>query len=297
MFCKNCGHKIEKGFVFCLNCGERVSPLVNDQSEDDDEENKYHASEDVSKCPNCGHHVSKSATFCDACGAKISGNESATIVGTPKAKEAYTKEGRIFKCPNCGEVLPYDAIVCPSCGKEIRDKEASSLLQSFFETYMEIKSDEVDRKIDLIRTSPVPNSREAIIEFMEFASANFDVDYYITNRKKATVDGAWLSKIDLCYEKGKSMFNDPRDLKRIEDIYLRAHRRINNRTRIWLIAIVIAAALIITGFCLTLCYENNLVLGGIGACFLFLGILLMVLGLKRKKTAKEAAEENRNKRK
>ena len=93
---------------------------------------------------------------------------------------------KVKKCPNCGEVIPAMAIKCNSCGYEFRDVEASSSIRKLFEQLNAIDSQRVgelntmgmaedpilNKKKEVIRTFPVPNSKEDILEFLSLAFPN-----------------------------------------------------------------------------------------------------------------------------
>lgn len=251
-------------------------------------------------CQNCGNKLDDDAIFCDACGAKVVKKETIVQPASqsaekPVEKKETLKEGKIYKCPFCGEVLPYDAIKCPSCGNEIRGREVTSSIKLFFDKYSALDEKDVDKKIDLIKSFPIPNSREDIIEFMVFASSNFDAKYYATNQKKDSVASAWLAKIDLCYEKGKSMFTDARDLKQIEDIYSKAHSDVRKMSKTRLILISGGIATVAIGVILVCLFQKVQAVQFVGIALLAIGIIAIVFGAKRKKTNKELAEEKAEK--
>ena len=171
-------------------------------------------------CRYCGAQLEDDAIFCDKCGSKLTEKAKKE----PSREEATVIEGKIFKCPSCGSNLPSNSATCPYCGAEIRGREASSSIKQFFETIKSV--DDNKKKIDLIKTFPVPNTKEDIVEFMLMASSNFDAEHYSESRDNKTVDGAWLAKIELCYQKGKLLFTARSDLQPIENIYQKIQGKI-----------------------------------------------------------------------
>ena len=191
-------------------------------------------------CPNCGKKLADDALFCDECGTKIvRGGSLSNIPPKEVQKEEQApveektlepqqnierhvekkpiKEGQIHKCPRCGELIPFDAVNCPTCGYEVRDRGVAVSVQDFFDTLQTINDEE--KKINYIKTYPIPNTREDILEFMLLAKSNYDAKYYATNRNIDSLSSAWLSKIEQCYTKAKIILREQRDLDTVEEIY------------------------------------------------------------------------------
>lgn len=76
--------------------------------------------------------------------------------------------GTIRKCPNCGTQLPGLTAVCPQCGYEITGIGAVGSVREFFKTYQNERS--AERRLDLVKNYPVPNTKEDIIEFALLAA-------------------------------------------------------------------------------------------------------------------------------
>lgn len=259
-------------------------------------------------CSKCGKKLPDNAKFCDRCGAKIVHDKPVVEdkkatetpikqenVVTPPAIPTENREGHVHKCPYCGEILPFDAVKCPSCGHEIRDREATGFVEDLSEKLNAIDDD--DKKIELIKTFPIPNSREDILEFMILASSNFDARYYVTNKNTDTVSGAWLSKIEECYTKGKIMFQDKKDLANLEMIYRQTHEKAVKMQRLRIAMIVAGFVLIILSVVLIELGNSDTlnVLSYISIGALTVGIVLLVFGFKRKKTNKQIKEEKARK--
>ena len=232
-------------------------------------------------CSKCGKQIADDALFCDGCGAKVGGVEK---------KEAQVKEGKTFKCPYCGEILPFDALKCPSCGHEIRGRETTASVQSFFDKLNNTENE--DKKIELIKTYPIPNNREDILEFMYLAVSNFDAKYYATNKNKDSVASAWRTKIEQCYQKGKAMLTSQSDLARLDDLYKKVNVQTSNIIKMKTIFIVVGFIAIALGVIIVaVTGDNNIAVGWTGIALLAGGIVLLVFGFKRKKTNKELEEE------
>ncbi|MBQ7855229.1 MAG: hypothetical protein IJ352_09475 [Muribaculaceae bacterium] len=95
------------------------------------------------------------------------------------------KYGDIRKCPACGAMLQSFQTCCPECGHEIMGVQANASIQKLFEMLNDIEStrksgsknifaqaftmgpDAVDqRKLECIKSFPIPTTREDILEFL-----------------------------------------------------------------------------------------------------------------------------------
>lgn len=76
--------------------------------------------------------------------------------------------GTIRKCPNCGQVLQSFQAKCPACGHELTGVGVASSVKEFFDFYQ--KETDKFRQLELIKSFPVPNSKEDILEFALLAS-------------------------------------------------------------------------------------------------------------------------------
>lgn len=191
-------------------------------------------------CSNCGTKLNDGAHFCQDCGAPVN-NSSA---------ERYTRrefeyEGKIIKCPNCGEPLASFQARCPACGHEIRETKVSSVVKEFASKLEAIEaiadptrkgflrkklekdeiSEKEERKIELIRSFPVPNTKEDMLEFMILATSCISYDLYDSCKSESVsrgpkeVNAAWYAKVQQVYEKAKrNNFSDD-TFQQIESLY------------------------------------------------------------------------------
>ena len=256
-------------------------------------------------CSSCGKQINDGVKFCKFCGAaQVIDNQ--TIVNEPPpiptAQKQTLKEGQIHKCPYCGEILPFDAIACPSCGREIRNKKS---LESISDLVNKIQAEpDEEKKIELIKLYPIPNSREDIFEFMVVATSKFDAAFYANNPTANSIAGAWYTQIDLCYKKGQMMFTDPGDRARLDQLYNAVMgpegsltKEKKKRKIILLIGvggIALGAILLIVSYAMGAGNRAAGVRNGaIDGLMLFsialipAGIVVLAKGLKKKMTAKE----------
>ena len=160
-------------------------------------------------CSNCGKELNAGAKFCAECGTPVSTTES-------KRKTVF--EGDIHKCPHCGETLRAFETICPTCGTELRGAKSSSAISALSEKLENATSEK--QRIVIIKSFPIPNTKEDIFEFMLLASSNFDSSYYATHLHEEDISDAWLTKIEQCYSKAKLSFGSHPDFEQIEALYL-----------------------------------------------------------------------------
>lgn len=194
-------------------------------------------------CTNCGHSLTEGARFCSDCGVAI----GETNTDSTQRKTVY--DGELHKCPNCAEILNSFMPSCPSCGYELRGAKGASVVKGFAEKLEQIEnSREVqkrdfstailavfdedklnktdERKINLIRSFSIPNTKEDIIEFMILAASNIDLKLYgvenraAINSPQRLISDAWLAKFEQAYEKARFSFSGyPDFMNIIKEIY------------------------------------------------------------------------------
>lgn len=225
----------------------------NKNIEDDIQSEK----EKVIYCSNCGEKLTAGAKFCPSCGNAVGEQAVQEVPPIPQktndpSKRQHEYAGVIIKCPNCGMVITQTTAICPGCGIRITGQSAVSSVQRFNEQLMEIEGtlkkpglgrtlfatvDPADqKKLSLIRSFPIPNTIDDILEFMMLAVANIDVGLSkntMMNRYQGaaksgesnltmpkTISDAWVSKMQQAYQKAEIAFpNDPAFLN-IKQIYL-----------------------------------------------------------------------------
>lgn len=210
-------------------------------------------------CPNCGTKLVDGDVFCGNCGKRI---EAAAAPCEPvfsqaptEERESPTKETKpksgIMRCPACGEIVDKNAVICPSCGFGIRDVADGSiaLLSQKLDLIesrrpQKRKKDENDtisatdeRKISLIRSWPIPNSKDDLIEFAAMASGNCIASPKLGNDRIAAEDAladAWRSKFDQAYAKAEHLFGDSDEFALLMDLKTDIHKRtVVSRLRAW----------------------------------------------------------------
>lgn len=83
-----------------------------------------------------------------------------------------------------------------------------------------------DQQIKLIRSFPIPNTKEDIFEFMILASTN--VDHGLGKE----LSSAWRAKIEQAYQKAQLILEDDKDLSQFQHMYTQVYVKISKDTKI-----------------------------------------------------------------
>ena len=214
-------------------------------------------------CSNCGARLDSGVRFCSSCGAPVGAMQSAmSLPPVPKKSEnneEVTKSGftrAIDKCPNCGQVISGIDMVCPSCGYQITGRAASSSVQRLQDQLMAIensrkqnsaienlvqsvtgRSDNQEyyihsKKVTLIKSFPIPNTIDEIVEFVILAAGNIDVSLskvslgnrldwlgFDSNSGAREISDAWVGKLKQAFQKAELTFSDQPIFGKINEIY------------------------------------------------------------------------------
>jgi hypothetical protein len=161
------------------------------------------------------------------------------IIEKPKSN----KEGDLKKCPSCGSPTESFATKCSDCGHEFRNIDSSNSIKELFQKMNEIqskKSEETDTikgmfmnslsgdkttalKRELLKSFPIPNTREDILEFLALAIPNCKKPSFWKrgasweSMERYEMAPIWQSKCEQIIIKARfSMKNDPKTLQDIE---------------------------------------------------------------------------------
>ena len=163
-------------------------------------------------CINCGQEFAEGANFCANCGKAVNENNA-----TNQRITVYG--GEIHKCPQCGEVLDSFITVCPACGYELRGSSATDAIKEFATKLNNVITE--DQKEIIIRSFPIPNTKEDIFEFMILAASNLKGEH------NERVFNAWIAKFEQCYKKATLSFADDANFRKIQNLYIGTTQQIS----------------------------------------------------------------------
>ena len=172
--------------------------------------------------------------------------------------------GTIRKCPNCGAQITTDVAKCPSCGFIIEKKNVSSAMEEFVQKFTAISVDA--EKKEYIESYPVPNNKEDIRGFLNYAASQRDKDYTNNKLKVFWVD-AWNNKCRQIVNQAIDVFGADSEFTQ----YLRAYkadveksstenRKLKNKllfTKISKISAVVVVVLAVAGIIGGILYSNK----------------------------------------
>lgn len=175
-------------------------------------------------CAHCGKQLNDDDLFCSGCGKPV--GESARR-GSSSCRERW--EGAVFKCPRCGQDMDAYTDRCPSCGYELRDVGAVSSVKELATKIELAKNDEA--RAALVRSFPIPNSREDIIEFLIMAVTNID-ESTPHEAEEESLTKAWIAKANQALQKASIVIPDDGTYKRLKELYEEKIGAVH-RGRIW----------------------------------------------------------------
>ncbi len=126
------------------------------------------------------------------------------------------------KCPACGALIQSMQVKCPECGYEFHNVEANSTVKQLQQKLDEIEasakpgSDDSDdhpvarRKAAVIKSCPVPNSKDDLIELLTLCSTN-----YTPSVSDPYESSAWKSKYKQVRAKAKLLLKNDPDLEQV----------------------------------------------------------------------------------
>jgi hypothetical protein len=146
------------------------------------------------------------------------------------------KEGTLTKCPSCGAPAQSFATKCSECGHEFRDIKAEKSITDLFNLLSDIQNSNydhnnneerwanIDKQELAISMFPVPNSKEAILEFLAYSLPKAKGhgskwgNFLNENSTDTQMRKAWKNKFEQVVMKARfSMKDDKKTLEEIEN--------------------------------------------------------------------------------
>jgi len=110
----------------------------------------------------------------------------------PPIEKRSNKVGDLKKCPSCGATVNPFQVICKECGHEFRNIEANNCLKQLEVKLNKIKEDveNYEEKVsNVIKTHPIPNTKEDLLEFIAFGLSKGEVG-------AGEVGETWFKKCD-----------------------------------------------------------------------------------------------------
>lgn len=157
-------------------------------------------------CSNCGNEMIEGSKFCDVCGQRVV---------TPGKKEQTVT---VLRCPSCGASINSFKGKCESCGSEFFGLKISKSIKEFSDKL--IASETTEQRINLIKSFPIPNTKEDIMEYMMLASSNIGYSEGMNDLEgQSDYENAWFTKFIQGYQKAKLVFEYDKDFAKIKTMY------------------------------------------------------------------------------
>lgn len=197
-------------------------------------------------CSACGWKLNDDDRFCPGCGKQIESSRSES------QERQSVWEGTTHKCPECGAPIPSFAEKCPVCGHEFRDVEAVGSARELAERLDAIEAtrpkgenkkrlnDGVnatdEQKISLIRSYPIPNAKEDLLEFLVLALSNCSVSFDWAGDDSSTasekaIREAWKAKSEQALNKCLLLFGGTPEAERAKTLYEEKMSQIESETK------------------------------------------------------------------
>ena len=219
-------------------------------------------------CSYCGKKLEADARFCSSC-------------GKPVSEKVQTDFDESAHCPSCGYLISAITVTCPACGYEIKKRGISTSIKELSDKLEAIDnkrdslirgvvrsfngnslSERAEEKAQMIRSYPIPNTKNDVFELMYMAISNINakilVNDYNTENGMTQKDyisqkhivSAWYDKMEQIYQKAKVSFGSDPDFIKIQSVYDAKKNEINtykgnkkDKNR-WAVIGIIALALI-----------------------------------------------------
>lgn len=229
-FCVNCGTLLTMGTKFCPECGCKVE---NNDTATDATPNVSNAKVGTENVPPIVQEPVQQKPV-----------ESKADISSTQRQQEYI--GKVYKCPYCGEVVNQSDTVCGSCGYHLSGKQAMGSATDFQQQLLKIEMLRQDKKVGfwdqrealdatdkqmiaLIKSYPIPNTIEDIVEFFHLAIGNIDIakskksvfntDGWDGGSRERAISNAWVGKLQQIYKKAELYFPNELEFAHIKEAY------------------------------------------------------------------------------
>ena len=176
--------------------------------------------------------------------AKLYEVEMAQIEKEKQEKSApkSDKYGDVRKCPACGAIVGAFKGFCPDYGYEFSNVDANLSSRKLYDALSQTSSK--DKKIEIIETFPIPNTKADLLEFLTALKPRV--------ADKSDFAGAYFKKYVECLEKAKISYSNDHQLKPFiddSDNLVKNYLKSQKRKRTWKIVGIVFLVLFVMSRC------------------------------------------------
>ena len=231
VFCAQCGTKLSQGTKFCPNCGYKIEVIEKPSGD------TYTQKVEVQK----------------GSIPPVTSSQEENNSNIAKSQRQQEYIGKIYKCPQCGGIVNQADVICGSCGFHLSGKKAVISAMDFQQQLLKIEMMRKDKKfgfwdqhealdatdkriISLIKSYPIPNTIEDIVEFFYLAIGNIDVskskksvfnsDTWDGGSRERAISNAWVGKLQQIYKKAELLFPNEPEFVHVKEAYLSMMREL-----------------------------------------------------------------------
>lgn len=136
-----------------------------------------------------------------------------------QAVEAAAAKKRGKVCPRCGASIQSMQLTCPECGFEFNNEDANANAKELMRLIE--KANNTDKKIEIIRNYPIPNTKENLTEFLALCTSNSTLTWHMrfgdNSNDEYKICCAWRDKSKQVIVKSRLMLKDEPSIMSLVD--------------------------------------------------------------------------------
>lgn len=136
-----------------------------------------------------------------------------------QAVEAAAAKKRGKVCPRCGASVQSMQLTCPECGFEFNNEDANANAKELMKLIEEANN--TDKKIEIIRNYPIPNTKENLTEFLALCTSNSTLTWHMrfgdNSNDEYKICCAWRDKSKQVIVKSRLMLKEEPSIMSLVD--------------------------------------------------------------------------------
>jgi hypothetical protein len=161
-----------------------------------------------------------------------------------QTKPSKEKMGTVSTCPSCGATIKTMTLECSDCGHEFSNIKSNKTITNLLEKLDSLHNNKVldefdidERSSKIIANTPIPNSKEDLLEFLTVCCSQVGGEHYSTS-------SAWGNKGREALLKAKIIFRqDTATLNMLADFEKLLNNSKNKLRNAWIIILIVFAFL------------------------------------------------------